>query len=222
MRPVQAGCRLFSRSPARARHSFVICHLGLYNTCVLAKPWAMQKCRESPQSHHGCAHARGSSCSFMNALSFVSNHIRRTMVLSGSASDRKAMWTTARKGTLTPTQQAKVWGIKWARDTLGDKYGFKVAQSDIAKAVTKVAKAAGESRRRGGRKAEGAWAAVPAVWGGAPNSRKCCSRAHCFLGSFVFCPLPPGQAWASTLPFHAPHSQQGCVGLGRDMWKRVT
>jgi hypothetical protein len=162
----------------------------------------MQKCRESPQSHHGCAHARGSSCSFMNALSFVSSHIRRTMVLSGSASDRKAMWTTARKGTLTPTQQAKVWGIKWARDTSGDKYGFKVAQGDIAKAVTKVGKAAGESRRRGGAKSTGRVGGSSGCVGRSPKQSEVLLTRPLLFGFVRFLSLAtwPGLGIHSAIP----------------------
>lgn len=60
------------------------------------------------------------------------------MVSSGSAQDRKAMWTTARQGTLAPIEQAKVWGIKWACEKFGKKCGFKVPQEDIAASVRKV------------------------------------------------------------------------------------
>ena len=72
-------------------------------------------------------------------LYFLSSLVAALQIgLLRSAKDRQAMWTSApRDGTLAPMQQAKVWGIKWALDRYGRKYGFKVPQLDIAKAVTK-------------------------------------------------------------------------------------
>ena len=51
--------------------------------------------------------------------------------------DRQKFWNSGKKGSLAPSQQAKVWAIKWVMDTYGES-GFKVIQEDIAKAITKV------------------------------------------------------------------------------------
>ena len=55
------------------------------------------------------------------------------LLMSDSELDFEAFWTSAKHGSLPPSEQAKVWAINWAME----KYGFKLKQDDICKAVVK-------------------------------------------------------------------------------------
>jgi len=60
------------------------------------------------------------------------------MGLLKAAVDRKKMWTSGRKGTLSPAEQSKVWALKWVVDKFGEKHNFKIRQEDICSAVRKI------------------------------------------------------------------------------------